>query len=72
MPAGFRRHLVGKTPINVFHCDISEIRFVGKLVIIRTFFINKRIEFYLNNTINLRLLTPRIMPRYTNKMAIVS
>ena len=33
MPAGFRRHLVGKTLINVFHCDIAEIRFVGKLVI---------------------------------------
>jgi len=30
MPAGFRRHLVGKT-LNVFHCDIAEIRFVGKL-----------------------------------------
>ena len=37
MPAGFRRHLVGKTFINVFHCDITEIRFVGKLMIIRTF-----------------------------------
>ena len=36
-PAGFRRHLVGKTLINVFHCDISEIRVVGKLMIIRTF-----------------------------------
>ena len=23
MPAGFRRHLVCKTPINVFHCDIA-------------------------------------------------
>jgi len=37
MPAGFRRHLVGKTLINVFHCDINETRFVGKLMIIRTF-----------------------------------
>ena len=37
MLAGFRRHLVGKTLINVFHCDIAEIRFVGKLVIIQTF-----------------------------------
>jgi len=37
MPAGFRRHLVGKTLINVFHYDIAEIRFVGKLVIIQTF-----------------------------------
>jgi len=37
IPAGFRRHLVGKTLINVSHCDIAEIRFVGKLVIIQTF-----------------------------------
>ena len=36
MPAGFRRHLVGKTPIYVFHCDIAEVRFVGKLVIVQT------------------------------------
>ena len=35
MPAGFRRHLVGKTLRNVLHCDIAEIRFVGKLVIIQ-------------------------------------
>jgi len=36
--AGFRRHLVGKTLINVFfQCDIAEIRIVGKLVIILTF-----------------------------------
>ena len=37
MPAGFRRHLVGKTPINNIHCDIAEIRFVGMLVIMQTF-----------------------------------
>ena len=37
MSVGFRRHLVGKTMINVFHYDIAEIRFVGKLVIIPTF-----------------------------------
>ena len=30
MPAGFRRHLVGKTLRNVFHCDSAEICFVGK------------------------------------------
>jgi len=33
----FARHLVGKTLINVFHRGITEIRFVGKLMIIRTF-----------------------------------
>jgi len=71
MPAGFRRHLVGKTLINVFPSDIAEIRFVGKLMSIQTFFINQRIECYLNNTINLRPLTPHIMPCYTHKMAIV-
>jgi len=37
MPAGFRRHLVGKTLINVFHCDSAEIYFVGKIVIVQTF-----------------------------------
>ena len=37
MPAVFRRHLVGKTLLNVFHCDLAKIRFVGKLEIIRTF-----------------------------------
>ena len=35
-PARFRRHLVGETLINVFHCNNFEIRFVGKLVIIQT------------------------------------
>jgi len=33
MLAGFRRHLVDKTLTNVFHCNIAEIRSVGKLVI---------------------------------------
>ena len=37
MPSGFRRHLVGKTLVNVFHCDIAEIRFRGELVIFQTF-----------------------------------
>ena len=38
-PAGFRRHLVGKTPINVCHCDLTEIRSVSKSMLIRTFFL---------------------------------
>jgi len=37
MPAGFRCHVVGKTLMYACHCDITEIRFVGKIVIIRTF-----------------------------------
>jgi len=45
MPAGFRRHFVGKTLINVCHCDTAEIRFVGKLMIMETFLVNQRIEF---------------------------
>jgi len=64
MPAVFRRHLVGKTPINICYCDIAEIRFVAKLVIIPIFFINQRIAFYLINAINLRPLTPHIMQCY--------
>ena len=60
MSAGWRRCLVGRTLRNVCHCGIAEIRFVGKLVIIQTFLINQRIEFYLNNT-NLRPLTPHII-----------
>jgi len=48
------------------------MRFVGKLVIIQTIFINRQIEFYLDIAINLRLLTPHIMPCYTHKMAVVS
>ena len=35
-------------------------------------FVNKKIEFYLNYTINRRFLTAQIMPCYTHKMAIVS
>ena len=52
MPVGFRLNLVGKTLINVFHYDIAEIRFVGKLDIV----VNQRIECYINSTINLRPL----------------
>ena len=62
MPAGFRRHLVGKTQKNAGYCNIAEIRFIGKLVI----------EYCLNNTINLSPLTSHIMPGYIHKMAIVS
>jgi len=68
MPVGFRLNLVGKTLINVFHYDIAEIRFVGKLDIV----VNQRIECYINSTINLRPLTPHSMPCYTHTMAIVS
>ena len=39
MLAGFKHHLVGKTLVNVFHCDIAKILFVGigKIVIIQIF-----------------------------------
>jgi len=37
VPAGFRCHHVGKTLMKVFHCDIAEMRFAGKLVIMQTF-----------------------------------
>jgi len=32
-----KSHVVGKTLINVFHCDFDELRFLGKPVIIETF-----------------------------------
>jgi len=72
MPAGFRRHLVGKTLVNVFHCDVAENTLCWQASDHTDIFINQRIECYLNNTINLRPLTPHIMPCYTHKMAIVS
>ena len=37
MPAGFRRHLVGKTLRNICYCNTAEIRSVAKLVIIDIF-----------------------------------
>jgi len=72
MPAGFRRHLVGKTLRNVCYCDIAQVCLVGNLMVIRTFLINQRIEFYQNNTTNLRNLTQLITRCYTHKMSIVS
>jgi len=44
VPAGFRRHLAGKTLINVFHCDIAEVRFAGKLMIILIFSLTNRLN----------------------------
>ena len=39
MPVDYCRHLVGKTLRNVCHCDSAKMRFVGKSVITRTFFL---------------------------------
>jgi len=72
MPAGFRRHLVGKTLINVFRCDITEIYALLASCDHTDIFINQPIKYYLNNGINLRPLTPHIMPCYTHTMAIVT
>jgi len=72
MPAGLRRDLVGKTLINVFYCDITEIRFISKASDHTDIFLNQRIECYLNNRINIRPLAPHVMPCYTHKMAILS
>jgi len=72
MPAGFRRHFVGKTLINVSYCD-SAIRFVGKSVIMMDISLNKLIQFYLNSlTDKFRHLSQHIKSFYTHKMAIVS
>ena len=72
MPAGCRRHVVGSTLRNVFHCDLAEVLSVGAFSDHTDIFVNQRIELYLNNTISPRPLTPQTMPRYTHKMAIVS
>ena len=76
MPAGFRRHLVGKTLINVFHCDIADI---GAYALLASYkwscrHFHKPADRMLLKyiTINLRPLTPHIMPCHTHKMAIVS
>jgi len=53
MLAGFRGRVLGKTLINVFHRDIAEIRFVGKLWDHTDIFINQRIQCYFINTTNL-------------------
>ena len=66
MPVDFAAILYVKTPKNVCHCDSALI--VGKSVDI---FVNKLIRFYLNDTINLRHLTQRIISCYTHTMEIV-
>ena len=35
-------------------------------------FVNELMQFYVNNSTGLRILTPHNMPSYTHKMAIVS
>ena len=58
MPDGFRRHLVGKTLRNVCHCDIAKNTLCWQTSDHTDIFVNQRIGFYLNNTTNLRFLTP--------------
>ena len=70
MQAGFRHHLVGRTPRNVCYSDdtYTLCRQVNDHVDI---FLNSEIQFYLNNKLNLRHLTTQTIPCYTHKMAIV-
>jgi len=72
MPAGFRRHLVGKTSQKclLLVYDLNTLRW--QVDDHTDIVINQRIELYLNNTVNLRPLTPHVIPCYTHKMAIVS
>jgi len=72
MPAGFRRHLVGKTPRNVCNPDVHLNTLCRQVDDHVGIFLNQLITFYLNNMVNLYQLTPHIMPSYTHKMAIVS
>ena len=64
----FAAILYVKTVINVCYCDSAYMRFGDHMDI----FLNKLIQLYLNNTINLRHLTQRIVSCYIHKMAIVS
>ena len=72
MPAGFRRHLVGKTLKNAGYYNTAEIRFIVKLVVVWAFLKTDRFKFYVNNSINLRPLASHIMPSYTHNVAIAS
>ena len=54
MPAGFRRHFVGKTLTSVCWCDI--IKYALLLNDHMVIFLNHLIQFYLNNTLNLHPL----------------
>ena len=46
MPAGFRRHLMGKTLRNGSYCDVALIRFVGwQCNDHRDIFVNQRLNF---------------------------
>jgi len=66
MPVDFCRHLVGKNSEKVCHCHsallVSQWSYAHFL---------KLVQFYLNDTINLRHLTRRKISCYTHKMAIV-
>jgi len=70
MSVGFCRHLVGKTLRNKY-VTVIVLKY-ALLVSHINIFLNWLIHFYLNNTINLRHLTQRIISCYTHKMAIVS
>jgi len=65
MPAGFRRHLVGKSLRHVCYSVVTLSRQVTDYVL------NLLVNFF-NNMVNLHPLTPYIMPSYTHKMANVS
>ena len=71
MPAGFCRHLVGKT-LKTVSCGIALMALLVKLMIMWTLSLTRLIEFYLNNGINLRALIPHIVLCNTDKMATVS
>jgi len=60
MPADFRRHLEGKTLINVFTVISPKKTLCWQVSDHTDIFINQRIECCLNNTIHFRPLTPHI------------
>jgi len=57
---------------NAGYCNSAEMRFIGKLMNMdMDIFVNKLIQFYVNNSVNLRLLTQHTVASYNHKMAIV-
>ena len=64
MLAGFLRHLVGKTLRNVLLAWYGLNTLCHQVIDHKDFFLTQLIQFYRNNAINLRPLTPHIATSY--------
>ena len=63
MPAGFRRHLVGKTLTNDFHCDVAENTLCWRASDHTDIFVNRRKKVKFSHT-RYRALGPELIPVY--------